>query len=127
MATTIDGYALHVDSLSEGYEIRKTEWDAWESGAYKRKLEPYGHFKRWSVSCWEKNVAWANSVAKYLEEKAAAGTTVTLVIDITGMFTGADRLHSVASTTCKIIGIGVTYAKADGDYREFVVELQAVV
>ena len=126
MAVTLGTATLKLHDLRESAETVKAEWDTWEGEAYVRKVKVYGVIKQWTLSCHEYATSWANSAAKYLEEQEALGSTLALVIDIQGTFSGADRLHSVPSTNVKVLDVTVNYEKTDSNYREFTVTVQAV-
>lgn len=125
MTVTLDAQALHLDALDEGFAYVKTEWDAWVSSAYARKMKVYGIIKAWTLTCHEYNVPWASSAAKHMED-LGLDSTVALVIDVQGGFGGSDKLHQITSTNVKITGLAVSYAETDALYRRFTVTVQAV-
>jgi len=125
MAVTIDTKTLHVTSLEEHFSLAKVETDDWAAvDGYKRKLLPFGAVNAWTLTCFEDKVQWTDSVARYLEAKMISGTTVTLIIDVQGSFSGAEKLHMVTSTTVAVLEVIVSYPKGFTDYREFTLVLQ---
>ena len=125
MTVTLDGQNLHLDAFNESFAYGKSEWDAWVSGAYVRKVKVFGIAKAWDLTCHEYNVPWASSVAKHMED-LAVDATVALVIDVQGAFSGSDKLHQIASTNVKIVNLTVAYDKTGVNYRRFTVTVQAV-
>jgi len=80
MTVTLDSKTLDCKSMSEDFQTFRSEWDAWESQTYKRKVKVKGIIKRWTLDCVENGVAWASSQAKSFEDTAAAGTSVTFAV-----------------------------------------------
>jgi len=121
MPVTVDGKSLNIEG---GGLIEETKpvgafVDKWENGEYQKEAKVYGAVRSWELDCYEKNVAWTNSVAKYLQEKMKAGESVSLSIDL-------GDLHS-ASATVHIAAVRVGYekgAKTSNFIRRFTVSLQ---
>ena len=125
MTVTLDEQPLHLDALDESFVYVKSEWDAWVSSAYTRKMKVFGIIEAWALTCHEYNVPWASSAAKHMED-LAVDATVALVIDVQGTFSGSDKLHQIVSTNVKIVNLTVAYDKTDVNYRRFTVTVQAV-
>jgi hypothetical protein len=83
MGVTLDGKTLTVMSWGEHTVDAASEWDAWVSGKFKRKLKVYGIIRTYVVDCVEKDVAWASSNANYFEGVQSAGTSVVFFSDLT--------------------------------------------
>ncbi len=81
VGTTLNGVALSVNSFDITYDVAKTQWDAWENGAYIRKTKVYGIVRTIKLSCQEGNVAWASSAVAGFLSLAKLGTTVSYVSD----------------------------------------------
>ena len=118
MTFTIDSRNLTVTRFSEDVEVIKTEWDAWEDGAYKRKVKVCGTIRKWTLECIEENVAWADSAVKHLQDKAEAGNPVTWTIN-------EGTTHSV-NTDVYVLEVAVAYENTESlqDYRRFTLTLQ---
>ena len=54
----------------------------------------------------------------------ASGHNVLFVVDVQGGFSGADKLHTVSSTSVAVLEVIVGYPKGFTDYREFTLVLQ---
>ena len=81
MTFTIDSYTLNVTDFSESSQPSATEWHAWENQALALKRFVYGLKRSWKLSCVEKDVAWTNSAALYLRNKAQSGEKVTFTVN----------------------------------------------
>lgn len=101
MGYTVDGKAMTVkgDLQVEVIPMLK-QTDAWESGSWVRRVTPFGGYRKWSFSVVEdvSSLNWADSVVKYLKDKAAARETVTLSIS-TGTYTLSSQSVTVLSVT----------------------------
>lgn len=116
MAVTLDGKTLDCKSLGEGFEVVASQWDAWISGAFKRKVKVRGIVRNWALDCVENGVAWASSQAKSFEDTAAAGTTVAFAV--------TDEVR-VINTTVYILAVAIQAADLAGkNIRYFTVTLQ---
>ncbi|MEM0050370.1 MAG: LamG domain-containing protein [Candidatus Bathyarchaeia archaeon] len=89
---------LAITDFSESSEPVGAEWHAWEKGQVIIKRYVYGIKRTWQLKCIEKDIAWNNSAARYLQQKMAAGETVTLTIN------EGDR-YTLPATTCHITGL----------------------
>ena len=98
MVYTIDNYTLNVTDFSETSSPIGVEWYAWENGQIIIKRYIYGAKRTWRLTCVEKDVAWSNSAARYLQQKMAAGETVQFSVN------EGDR-YSLPATTCHIAGL----------------------
>ncbi|MEM4005926.1 MAG: hypothetical protein QXM43_09910 [Desulfurococcaceae archaeon] len=74
------------------------EWHAWEEGQVVVKRYVYGIKRTWQLKCIEKDIAWSNSAARYLQQKMAAGETVQFSVN------DGDR-YTLPTTTCHITGL----------------------
>lgn len=83
MGVTLDGKTLTVIGWSEHTIDAASEWDAWVSGQFKRKLKVYGIIRTYVIDCVEKDVVWASSLANYFEGVQSAGTAVVFFSDLT--------------------------------------------
>ncbi|MCP8307962.1 MAG: hypothetical protein H3Z52_04730 [archaeon] len=119
MTIIIDTKTLTVSYLSENVEVVITEKDAWESEQYKRKVRVFGTIKRWTLNCYEKDVAWADSVAKHLQTKAKEGNAVNFTVD-------EGTMHQV-NTNVYVLGVDLTYESGVANYRTFSISLQEAV
>jgi hypothetical protein len=120
LGVTLDGKTLNVSGWRESLEPIKSEFDKWESGTCKRKVRVYGYVRVYTLDCVEENVAWASSVVKYFEEKAAAGAVVAFFSDL--------PVRSVSSTNVQVMG---AYFEAvdvgNQNIRSFTLQLQEAV
>jgi hypothetical protein len=80
MNVTLGVKTLTVRRISLDWEVKGSLYDAYEEGAYKRKLYALGLLRKWTLDCIEKDVAWNDSAAKYAEEKAAAGEKLIFTV-----------------------------------------------
>jgi hypothetical protein len=81
MGTTLDGSTLTVTKWSEGVAVQASQWDAWSSSQYKRKVKVYGIVRTYTITFVENNVSWASSLALKFETDAVNGSYVTLYSD----------------------------------------------
>jgi hypothetical protein len=118
VTVTLDGKTLNVLALAESADIVASQRDAWENGAYKKKMKVYGVIRQWTLDCVENSVAWASSQAKSFEDTMTAGTTVA--------FSVTDEVRAV-STNVKITGVGLNISDLGGkNVRHFRVSMQEV-
>jgi hypothetical protein len=122
MAVTIDGKTLKIEGggISENLKPVGTFTDRWVNGSYKKEAKIFGVIRSWMLRCYEENVAWANSVAKHLQEKAQEGDAVSFTVD-------EGSLHSVSSTNVYVLEVDVSYpkgSKAASFVRYFTLKLQ---
>ena len=118
----IDGKILDVEGggIIEGEEVVGTFVDKWQNASYAKEAKIFGTIRLWTLPCYENNVAWTNSAAKYLQDKAKDGNAVSFSID-------EGNLHQVTSTNVYILGVAVRYgrgAKASQFVRFFTLKLQ---
>jgi hypothetical protein len=81
VTVTLDGKALDCKRLTEDCAVMHTQWDAWVSAAYKRKIKVFGLCRKWTLDIIENNVAWASSSCKSFEDSGLAGTALTFSVD----------------------------------------------
>jgi len=122
MAVTIDGKTLNVEGggISENVKAVGTFVDKWQDAQYVKEAKIFGTIRSWTLRCYENNMAWTNSVAKHLEDKAKAGDAVSFSVS-------EGNLHQVSSTNVYILEVDVTYkkgAKPASFVRYFTVKLQ---
>jgi len=82
MAVTVGTATLNVTSFLVATQKIGSEWVDWENGQLVRKRFIYGLKRTWTLNCYEKNVAWTDSAAKYLREQAEAGNQLSATIDL---------------------------------------------
>lgn len=122
MTVTIDTKTLNVEGggIEEGAEVIGTFVDRWQNGTYVKEAKIFGTVKSWMLRCYENNVAWGSSTAKYLKEKTKIGDKVSFSID-------EGNLHQVSSTYVYILAVEVAYrkgSKATSFVRDFTLRLQ---
>jgi hypothetical protein len=118
MTFTIDSYTLNVTDFSESSQPIGPEWFAWENQALALKRFVYGLKRVWSLSCVEKDVAWANSAALYLRNKLQSGETVTFTVD------EGDR-YQLSATNCYVVNVQIEMRLVGGqNIRYFTVQLK---
>jgi hypothetical protein len=84
MTITIDGIALKVSALSLRIVPVASETDEMVESTFKHITRPFGAYRQFEIEGVEEStVAWSNSIVKYLQDKAQAGSSVNLVIDET--------------------------------------------
>jgi hypothetical protein len=116
MTVTLDGKTLDCKGLSESCQAISTQWDAWVSAAYKRKVKVFGICRKWTVSVVENGVAWASGSCKSFEDTAAAGTTVTFAV--------TDEVR-VISTSVYVLDVTIDIVDLAGkNVRYFTLTLQ---
>jgi hypothetical protein len=117
LGTTLDGQALTVTKWGENVQTVASNWDAWVSGAYKRKLKVYGIIRTYTVDCVEQNVAWASSLANYFEQTALNGTSVVFFSD--------QAVRPVSSVSVYVLNVSWTLENIGGqNIRRFTLTLQ---
>jgi len=122
MTVTIDSKSLSVEGggIGEIIEVVGAFVDKWINGAYAKEAKIFGTIRSWTLRCYENNVAWASSNAKYLQDKAKVGDKVSFSID-------EGNLHAVSSTYVYILGVDIDYpkgSKATQFTRWFTLKLQ---
>lgn len=81
MGTTLDGKTLIVTAWGEAADYLGSQWDAWVSSGYVRKVKIYKVLRTFTIRFVEKDVTWANSLANYFEGKID-GSQLTFVSDL---------------------------------------------
>ena len=122
MTVTIDTKTLTVEGggIQENVEVVGTFVDRWQSETYRKEAKIFGTIRSWTLRCYEQNVAWSSSNAKYLQDKAKEGNKVSFSID-------EGNLHAVSSTYVYILGVDIDYpkgSKASQFTRYFTLKLQ---
>ena len=122
MTVTLDTKTLNVEGggIEETVEPVGSFVDRWINGEYKKEAKIFGVIRSWILRCYEDNIAWASSNAKYFQDKAKVGDAVSFSMD-------EGNLHQVSSTNVYILGVGVRYsrgAKASQFVRFFTLKLQ---
>ena len=117
MTTTLDGKALTVTKWGENVQTVSTQYDAWVSSAYKRKVKVYGVIRGYSIDCVEQNVDWTSSLANYFEGVAQSGNTVVLYSD--------QAVRPVSSVSVYVLNVSWTLENIGGqNIRRFTLTLQ---
>jgi len=106
MTVTLDAKTLNVEGggIEETADPVATFIDRWVNGAYQKQAKIFSTVRSWILRCYENNVAWASSNAKYFQEKMKAGDKLSFSID-------EGNLHQVSSTYAYVLGVSVSYAK----------------
>jgi hypothetical protein len=119
-AVTVDSFGLKCQFLSDDLVLVASDFDEWSAGQVMKTRKVYGAKGVWKLSCFEGNVAWASSAAKYLRDKAESGGTVVLTINWGDRFT-------LGATTCYVTGIATDLALTGGkNLRHFTVTFREV-
>lgn len=120
MTFTVDSITLNVTGFSESAKPVGSEWLAWEGERVARKRFTYGMLREWTLSCFEVNVAWSSSAAKYLQDKMKDGEKVSFSVSEGGM-------HQISSVQCYVRDLEINYgrgSKSTQFKREFTVTFQ---
>ena len=122
MTVTVDAKTLSVEGggIGESVEVVGSFIDKWQDETYRKEAKIFGTVRSWTLRCYEQNVAWGSSNAKYLQDKAKEGDKVGFSVD-------ESDLHAVPSTYVYILGVDVSYpkgSKASQFTRYFTVRLQ---
>jgi len=118
MTFTIDTYTLNVTDFSESSQPTASEWNAWENQALALKRFVYGLKRVWNLLCVEKDVAWTNSAALYLRNKAQLGDKVTFTVD------EGDR-YQLSATSVYVVNVSIEMKLVGGqNVRYFTVQLK---
>jgi len=107
MTFTVDGYTLNVTDFSEQNQPVASEWHAWQNQALTLKHFVYGLKRVWTLSCVEKDVAWVDSAALYLRNKAASGETVTFTVD-------EGSRYQLSATTAYVVNVSLNMRLVGG-------------
>ncbi len=120
MSVTLDSQTLNVVNWEENLALLSTMFDKWSSGTAKRNMAVFGYVRTFKLDCVEQDVAWASSLVKYFEEKAAAGAALA--------FASTLAVRNVSSTNVKITSVGFSAVDvAAQNLRSFSLELQEVL
>jgi hypothetical protein len=125
VVVSIDSRAfVRVRGFKEAVKPLTAQYSKWESATPKQKLFQASYTTMWTLECSENDVKWNNSLAKYLQDLAKAGTTAVFYCDERDLvFNG--QVHSVTSVNVKVISVEVSYEDIGGkNLRRFTVELQ---
>ena len=94
MTVTLDGKTLNVKDISLHYNFVGVERDIWNSTkGLCRRIKTLGVVREWTLECFEENVPWTDSVARYLEEQAAAGAELDFNVDLGDLYTVNTRIQ----------------------------------
>jgi len=118
MTTTIDGKILLVrgGGLHESFHVVGNQATVFENEEYVKKLDIIGGVRKWKLPCYENNVALADSIVLYLQEKMRTKSSVALVVD-------EGDMHQL-DTTVYPLNVGLRYDSAKKTLRNFNVEFQ---
>jgi len=100
MTFTVGEKSLNIIEISESSEPIGTEWVAWENESLTIKRFIYGLKRIWTLRCYEKDVAWSSSAAKYLRDQAAAGVTLQFTAD-------EGALYQVPATNVYVVRVEI--------------------
>lgn len=110
MTVTIDGRSLNVSALSLRIIPVASETDEMVESTFKHITRPFGAYRQFEIEGVESlNVAWSDSIVKYLQEKAQSASNVYLeiietaysfsghvwIIDISASFNNKTRLYRI--------------------------------
>jgi hypothetical protein len=118
MSVSLDGQALTVTKWVESETLIMSQYDQWSGGLCKRKQQVYGIVRNYQLDCIEQNVAWANSLVNYFEQKASAGTAVAFSSTIPQRAASANVYIQGVDWTAENIGTQ--------NVRKFTLKLQEV-
>lgn len=120
MSVTLDSQTLNVVNWEESLVPLSAMWDKWENGTCKRNMTVFGYLRTFKLDCVEQDVAWASSLVKYFEEKAATGALLA--------FASTLAVRNVSSTNMKLTSVGFAAVDvAAQNLRSFSLELQEVL
>jgi hypothetical protein len=115
---TVDSYTLNVTDFSEESQPTASEWHAWENTALALKRFVYGLKRVWTLSCVETDVAWANSAALYLRDKAETGALVTFTVN-------EGSRYQLPATNVYVVSVSIEMKLVGGqNIRHFTVQLR---
>jgi len=120
MAVTVGTASLNVASFSVATKKIGSEWVDWENNKLVRKQSVYGLKRVWTLNCYEKNVAWTDSAAKYLREQAEAGSQLSATIDLGDRYNVSNVDVYVDSVKIDMVQVG------SQNIRNFTVVLKEV-
>ena len=118
MTVTLDGKTLNVKDISLHYNFVGVERDIWNSTkGLCRRIKTLGVVREWTLECFEENVPWTDSVARYLEEQAAAGAELDFNVNLGDLYT--------VNTRVQVLGCDLTFdAAGDVNVRRFTVKVR---
>ena len=117
MGTTLDSQTLTVTKWGEDVSTAASQWDAWSSSSYKRKVKVYGIIRKYTIDCVEKAVAWSSSLVNRFETTAANGTTVVFYSD--------QAVRPISSVNVYVLKVSWTLENVAGqNIRKFTLTLQ---
>ena len=93
MTVQLGTKTLNCTNITVQSRPQATEWDAFENEEWTIKRKVWGLKRVWRLDCYEKDVTWSNSAAKYLREQAEAGNTLTLSIDEGDRYNTSATVH----------------------------------
>lgn len=122
MTVTIDGKTLNVvgGSLMDNTKAVGSFVDQWKNETYGKRAKIIGSVNALTFMCYEDNVDWDVSVAKYLKGKVRVDEAVTFSMDLGNM-------HAIDSTYVTILDVTVTYKQGATEtnfVRFFALKLQ---
>jgi hypothetical protein len=118
MTFQVDFLSLNVVEFAETALPIASEWNAWENQQLTVKRFIYGVKRVWTLRCVEKDVAWSNSAAKYLEDRMQQNATVTLTVS-------EGNRYQLSSTPCHILRVEMEMRLVGGqNIRYFTVQLK---
>lgn len=123
---SIDGRLLNTTGYRESSASQLSQYPKYNATSlkYEYKLLPFGRVKTYELDCYEQDVDWSNSNAKYLKDLMQAGTTVTLSVSYICDSNG-QTIHTESATSCKVIGLAMSYQDIGKlNLRHFTVSLQ---
>ena len=116
MTVTLDSKTLNCKHIHEDFIVAHSQTNAWVSGAFKRKVKPYGVYRVWILNVVENGVAWTSSDCKSFQDSAAAGTALTFVV--------TDEVR-VISTSVYVLGLSIDAVDLAGkNIRYYTLTLQ---
>ena len=115
MTVTLNALSLNVLNVKYTPELINSVTDKWSGGTYGQVVTVYGRVERWSLTCDEYNVTWANSSAKSLSDTSKLGTKVNLTM--------TEPPHT-ANLNVYIVKVEAEYEPGAPDHRIFTVEVQ---
>ncbi|MEM3617297.1 MAG: hypothetical protein QXJ31_05225 [Candidatus Bathyarchaeia archaeon] len=120
MGATVGTASLNVTDFMFEAETVGPEWWAWENETLTRKKFVYGQKRVWRLDCIEKDVAWADSAAKYLMEQSAEGNILAFSADF------GDR-YNVSNVNVMVEKVSVSMEQVGAhNIRRFTVALKEV-
>jgi hypothetical protein len=114
---SLDGQGLTVLKWTETLTPVNTFEDRWMGQQCKHVPHTYGSVRTYQLDCVEQNVAWANSLVSYFEQKAASGAIVS--------FTSGLVLRAVNTVNVYVLSVTWSAENLGGqNIRTFTLALQ---